>query len=142
MRRRNRKAEELGRLELFRRCSPRELQLLASIADDVEFAPGELLCEEGRRGYECFVIASGEAEVLLGGERVAVVGAGDVVGEMALVDGGRRTASVVAMTDVHAFSIEQRRFDPLLESAPAVARALLRQLSTRLRRLDEALQLV
>ena len=142
MRRPNAKAEELGRLEVFRGCRPNDLQLLASIAEYVSFERGQLICEEGRRGYECFVIASGEAEVLVNGQRVAVLGDGDVVGEMALADGGPRTASVVALTDVEAFSIDQRRFDPLLESAPAVARALLSQLSLRLRRLDEAVQSV
>ena len=140
MRRRNAKANELGKLELFRRCRQRELRLLASIAEDVRFKPGAVVCEEGRFGYECFVIASGEAEVRVGDLPVAVVGPGDVVGEMAIVDGGPRTATVVALTDVHAFSIEKRRFDHLLECAPAIARAMLRQLSTRLRRLDEDLE--
>ena len=142
MRRRDAKAEKLGRLELFRECSQRDLEYLASIADEVDLDQGDILCEEGREGYECFILESGEDEVSLNGQPVAVVGVGDVVGEMALVDGGPRTASVIALTDVHAFSIEQRFFDPLLESAPAVARALLRQLSTRLRRLDEAIETV
>jgi CRP/FNR family transcriptional regulator, cyclic AMP receptor protein len=140
MRARDTKAEELGRLELFRRCRKRDLRMLASIAEDVRFKPGQLLCQEGQHGYECFVIASGEAEVVVAGTRVAEVGPGDVVGEMAIVDGGPRTASVVALTEVHAFSIEKRRFDALLESAPAIARAMLKQLSTRLRRLDEDMQ--
>ena len=142
MRRRDPKADELGRLKLFRSCRPRELRMLALIAEDVRFKPGSLICEEGHHGYECFVIESGEAEVVIGDLQVAIVGRGDVVGEMAIVDGGPRTASVVALTDVHAFSIERRRFDSLLECAPAIARAMLRQLSTRLRHLDEELQAV
>lgn len=140
MRRRDPKVDELARLELFRRCSARDLRMLASIVEDVHFRPGGVICAEGQHGYECFVIAAGEAEVQVGGQAVAVVGPGDVVGEMAIVDGGPRTASVVALTDVHAFSIERRRFDALLERAPAIARAMLRQLSTRLRHLDAELQ--
>ena len=133
------KAAELGRLELFRLCGKRELRLLASVADDITFTSGDALCHEGRVAYECFAITSGTAEVRAHDQTIALLGPGDVVGEMALLDGGRRTASVIARTDIHAFSIDRRRFDALLERAPAVARAMLRQLSSRLRQADDEL---
>ena len=136
MRRRNHKVNKLARIELLRDCRRRELELLATVTDEVMFRPGETLCTEGRGGSEVFMIAAGDAEVHVGGEAIAVVGPGEVVGEMALVDGGPRTASVIARTDVHTFAIEARRFSHVLERAPAVARAMLRQMSERLRRLD------
>jgi len=139
VRRNDKKAAELGQLELFRKCRPSDLRRLASIADKVTFEPGEVLCQEGRKGHDCYVIANGEAEVSVGGQSVAVVGRGDVVGEIAVLDGGRRTASVVAVDEVHTYAIEQRRVDDLLERAPAIARAMLEQLSNRLRHLDEQL---
>jgi CRP/FNR family transcriptional regulator, cyclic AMP receptor protein len=139
MRTHDKKAERLGEIELFRNCRPRDLKLLASIVDDLSFEAGEVMCEEGRVGNECYVIASGTAEVLVDGQPVALVGPGDVVGEMAILDGGQRAASVVAVTEAHAYSIGQRRFDDLLEQAPTVARAMLEQLSIRLRHVDEKL---
>lgn len=137
MRRQTVKARKLGELELLRRCRKRDLEVLASIADDVTYAPGDVLCRQGQLGYEWFVLTAGEAEVRVHDQPVATVGPGDVVGEMSILDGGPRTASVVALTDVHAFCIDRRRFDALLERAPAIARAMLRQLSLRLRRADE-----
>ena len=133
------KVAELGRLELFGTCGRKELHLLASIADELTFERGDTLCVEGRNAYDCFVIASGEVEVRVHDQPIAVLGPGEVVGEMALLDGGPRTASVVALTDVRAFVIDRRRFDPLLERAPAVARAILKQLSIRLRQVDDEL---
>jgi CRP/FNR family transcriptional regulator, cyclic AMP receptor protein len=139
MRQKNSKVDELGKIELFRRCRPADLRRLASIADEVKVSPGETLCHEGQTAFECFVIASGEVEVRVHDQPVAVLGPGQVVGEMALLDGGPRTASVIALTDVQAFAIDRRRLDGLLEDAPAIARAMLKQLSGRLRRLDDEL---
>src|SRR5688572_6226664 len=113
------KAEGLGRLELFRAWRPQDLRVLASVTDDVTFAAGEALCHEGWRAYECFVIASGRVEVRVHDQPVAVLGSGEIVGETAALDGGVRTATVVAVTDVRAFAIERRRLDDLLERAPA-----------------------
>ena len=131
------KARKLGELELFTGCRKRDLEALASIADDVTFTPGDVLVRQGRWGYEWFVITSGEAEVRVDDRPVAVVGPGDVIGEMAILDGGPRTASVVALTDVHSFCVDRRRFDALLERTPAIARAMLKQLSLRLRHADQ-----
>ena len=139
MRRKNEKVVELGKLELFRRCGRRDLELLASIAEEVTFESGEALCREGQFAYDCFVIVSGEVEVRVHDQVIAVLGPGEVVGEMALLDGGRRAASVVALTDIRTFEIERRRLEPLLGRAPAVARAMLEQLSSRLRQVDDEL---
>lgn len=133
------KEVDLSKLELFRRCSANDLRLLASVADDITFRPGEAVCREGQHAYECFVIASGKVEVRVHAQPVAVLGQGDVVGEIALLDGGRRSASVSALTDVNAFVIDRRHFEHLLETAPAIARAMLTQLSRRLRSANEAL---
>ena len=134
--RRNAKTMELGALELFRTCRPRDLRVLASVTDDITFAEGEVLCREGRAAYECFVIAAGQVEVRVHDQPVAVLGRGDIVGETAVLDGGFRTATVVATTGVHAFAIDRRRFDDLLERAPAISRAVLKQLARRLRHAD------
>ena len=131
--RRDVKSVELGTLELFKECTPRDLRVLSSVTDDIAFAAGDVLCREGWRGYECFVLTSGQVEVRVLDQPVAVLGPGDVVGETALLDGGARSATVSALTDVHAFAIDSRSFDALLERAPAVARAMLTQLARRLR---------
>ena len=138
-RRTNAKAAELGRLDLFKTCRPRDLRVLASVTDEIRFAPGDVLCREGRRAYECFVMAAGRVEVRVHDKTVAVLGRGDVVGETAVLDGGVRTATVVAVADVQAFAIDRRRFDALLERAPVIARAMLKQLAGRLRQADNEL---
>jgi CRP-like cAMP-binding protein len=138
-RRRDPKVVELAGLELFGTCRPRDLRVLASVTDAVTFAAGEALCREGRRPYECFVIAAGTVEVRVHDQPVAVLGRGDVVGETAVLDGGVRTATVVAVTDVQTFAIDRRRLDDLLERAPAIARAMLKQLAVRLRQVDSEL---
>jgi CRP-like cAMP-binding protein len=133
------KIEQLAEAELFWRCTPAELRRVASIADRVEVPVGGFLCREGRHATECFVIVEGVAEVAAGSEIVAVLGPGQVVGELAVIDQTGRSATVTARSPLVAYSIPSNRFDDLVEHAPGVAKGLLRQLSQRVRSLDAQL---
>jgi CRP-like cAMP-binding protein len=82
------------------------------------------------------VIVSGQAEVTLDGTHLATIGAGETVGEMALLDGGRRSATVTTTTPTVALVIEGRRFEALVHAVPAVSQAVVRALSGRLREQD------
>ena len=92
----------LAGISLFAGLPEQELDTLASSAAEVEFAAGESLTTEGDLGHCLFVIELGKAGVTSGGETLGEVGPGDVVGEIAVLSSGRRTASVVAQTPLRA----------------------------------------
>ena len=131
------KIERLSQVELFRRCSARELMYLATITDEVDLPAGYQLCREGGVSQECFVLIRGEAQVEINGEIVAVIGPGETVGEMGLLERKPRSATVRTLTPVSAYVIARSRFDELLERYPTVARMILAELSVRLRRAEE-----
>jgi CRP-like cAMP-binding protein len=132
------KVQRLGNVELFRHCTPKELNKLASVTDEVELEAGRVLCRQGEVARACYVVVSGEADVKFGNEIIGRVGPGESVGEMGLIDARPRSAGVVARTDMQLYVIDARRFDGLLRSAPTIARSLLRELSARIRDLDQA----
>ena len=131
------RAAALRCLKALRQLSDRELNLLARSLDEVDLPAGALLTREGRIGDDCYLIIEGEAEVTIGGSSVARVGPGEFVGEMALLSGGLRSATVRAMTPMHLFTMHKSVFAALLENAP-VTRTLLTQMSDRLRQADAA----
>jgi CRP-like cAMP-binding protein len=101
-----------------------ELESVARAATEVEFAEGHALITEGDLGHCLFVVEKGRAKVPLGGETRWEIGPGDVVGEIAVLSSGRRTASVVATTPVHALKWFKRDVWALEDSAPESARRL------------------
>jgi CRP-like cAMP-binding protein len=127
--------EHLANVELFRRCSAKDLEALAEIVDDLAVPAGTVLCDQGRVADDCYVVRDGEAEVSVGGTVVGRVGPGESIGEMALLDHLPRSATVTARTPMHLYVIGAARFDDLLRSAD-FARALLEQLSLRVRELE------
>lgn len=134
--RHNHRVSRLQELELFRRCRPREIERLAEIMEEVSLETGAVLCDQGRPAKRCFILLDGEADVFVGDHRVAVVGAGESVGEMGLIDRLPRSATVTARTPINAYAIDGRRFDELLDAVPSLARSLLAELSGRIRTLD------
>ncbi|HZN15334.1 MAG TPA: cyclic nucleotide-binding domain-containing protein [Acidimicrobiales bacterium] len=127
--------EHLASVELFRRCSPKDLEALAGIVDDLAVPAGTVLCDQGRVADDCYVVRDGQADVSVGGQVVATVGPGESIGEMALLDHLPRSATVTARTPMHLYVIGAARFNELLDSG-AIARALLEQLSLRVRDLE------
>jgi CRP/FNR family transcriptional regulator, cyclic AMP receptor protein len=133
----NGKSEELARSPFFAHGSTAERLALAKAADVLKAQPGDVLVHEGRRGNEFFAILDGIAEVRRDGNLVATLGPGDCFGELALLDGGTRTATVIASTEVELAVVDGRLFGPLLVNAPAFTRTLLAYLAQRLRGADE-----
>ena len=95
-----------------------ELDAIVDVATEREFAAGESLTSEGDFGHCLFVIESGSAEVSTGGAETRAIGPGAVVGEIAVLASGRRTASVVAVTPVHAVAFFKRDVWNLEQAAP------------------------
>ena len=87
---------------------------------------------EGEPGHECFVIVTGSATVSRGGATVANLGPGAVVGELAPLTGGVRTATVTADSAMEVLVIAQREFNGLIEEVPGFAVQLLRNLAARM----------
>jgi CRP/FNR family cyclic AMP-dependent transcriptional regulator len=132
------KIRRLGEVALFRHCSPTELALLAGITDQAVLETGQVLCRQGEVATAAYVIDDGEANVKIGNEVIGAVGGGESVGEMGLLDYRPRSATVVARTPMKVYVIDARRFESVLEDAPTLARNLLRELTGRIRGLDQA----
>jgi CRP-like cAMP-binding protein len=128
--------DRLRKVPLFSACADDELQVIYDHTNEVNIRAGDVLATEGRSGREFVVILEGTAKVLVGGREVATLQPGDFFGEVALLDGGPRTATVVAETEVRAEVSSKQEFDELIERAPHLARNLLVGLARRLRAAD------
>jgi CRP-like cAMP-binding protein len=131
--RRNQKVELIRGVPLFANLSKRELEEVASIADEIDFKEGKQLIREGARGREFFVLLDGAVEVTQEGDRINQLGAGDFFGEIALVlPSCIRTATVTASTPVEALVVTGQDFRSLLQRAPDIERKVLKAAAERL----------
>jgi CRP-like cAMP-binding protein len=133
---RDRKVELLARLPMFGALSRRELGQLAAVSVPDQLAPGAVLTRQGQKGGLAYVIAEGSAEVVRGSRRLAVLGPGDVVGELSLIDGAPRSATVRALTPLEVLEISASDLNRLVRKSPGVRRRLLEALAGRLRQAD------
>ena len=125
--------DHLVRIPLFSACTPRDLGHLARAADEVTLSEGTTLTRQGEIGREAFVLLEGRATVQRDGTTVTELGPGAVIGELALLDGGPRTATVVATTDVDVLVLTRPAFNAVLDEIPTLAHQLLVELARRLR---------
>ena len=126
------KVQALKRVPLFEGLSRKELVQLERVCEDLEVEPGKVLCKEGEIGHEFFVIVDGKVQVTRKARRVATLGNGDFLGEIALVTEMPRTATVTAETAVRFFVLASREFHAALDKNPGVERKVLRALARRL----------
>ena len=136
MKRDTSRIEQLRGIPLFAGCSRNELELVSSNVNEHHAAAGDVLIREGATGREFIVIVAGTANVTVGGRTVATLGPGDFAGEVALLDHGPRTASVVAATDLVAEVSTTHEFATLVAGVPDLARKLLVGLAQRVRTAD------
>ena len=125
------KVQALKRAPLFSGLSKKELTELARRTEDLEVPAGEVLCKEGDTGREFFVIVEGETEVTSNGKRIAERGGGDFVGEIALLEDTKRTATVTATTPLRVFVLTREDFRQLVRESPDVERKVMRALAHR-----------
>jgi CRP/FNR family cyclic AMP-dependent transcriptional regulator len=116
---------------LFENCSKQELRHIARIADELDLPAGKVLIREGERGREFFVIINGEVEVRRKGRKMATLGPGSFVGDMALLSKIPRVATVTAATPLDVLVITDRAFITLLEKTPAMGVKVARTLAER-----------
>jgi CRP-like cAMP-binding protein len=120
----------LRNVPLFDELSSHDLERVAHRADEIEVPEGTHLLDEGRFPHEFFVILDGTVDVVHDGQSVASLGRGDFLGEIAILEGLRRTATVVAATPVRAAVMHERDFRAMCEELPVVedrVRAAIRE---------------
>ncbi len=140
MARTNPKIDRLAQIPLFSRADAKALDELASAADEVSTAAGTTLITEGSQHNDLFVIVDGEVAVTVGDIEVSRLGAGEILGELAMFERMPASATVTAATDVSLLVIPFNRTDQLLDGNPSLTKAIAAQLAHRLRLTDEKLR--
>lgn len=116
-----------------------DFQMLANAGfPPANYAAGDVVFAEGDKGDMMYVVRSGEVEIVKNNKVMEVLGPGGVFGEMALIDGSPRVATVRAKSDVVLAPINEKSFLFLVHETPYFAVAVMRTLANRLRRMDEA----
>jgi CRP/FNR family transcriptional regulator, cyclic AMP receptor protein len=123
----------LAKVPIFSECTKRELTIIGRAAKEVSHAEGTVIAREGERGVGLFLILEGQCKVTIGGKTKAKLGPGDFFGEVALLDGGPRTATVTALTPVRLVGITGWVFRGLLMEHPTIALKTLEAVAGRLR---------
>jgi CRP-like cAMP-binding protein len=125
--------ETLSAVPLFQGVKPKELKKLANRMQDRSFGEGDAITTQGKSGIGFFVIEHGNATVSIDGKIVRTLGPGEYFGEIALIDSGPRSATIVASTDLRCHGITAWEFRPFIEQHPEVAWPMLETLASRLR---------
>lgn len=131
------RVELLRNVWLFSSCTDDELSRIAGLAQPQDVAAGTELFAEGDPGEDFYVIVDGTAEARVGSDKVGDLDAGSFFGEMALIDGGERTATVVATSPMSMLVMTRNDFNTMLSSAmPHVAPKLMQVMGQRMRELQ------
>jgi CRP-like cAMP-binding protein len=130
--------EHLANVPLFSECNNRDLRLIARSTEEIQVPAGKELVTQGETGREFFVIVEGSAIVVRDGEQITTLGPGDFFGELALLDRGPRSATVIAETPMQLLVLAQREFSGLLDEVPSLAHKLLKGMAKRVREADAA----
>jgi CRP-like cAMP-binding protein len=124
---------KLAKVPIFSECSKREIAIIARASKEVSHREGTVIAREGERGIGLFLILEGRCLVTIGGKTKAKLGPGDFFGEVALLDGGPRTATVTALSTVRLVGITGWVFRGLLMEHPSIALKTLEAVAGRLR---------
>ncbi len=130
------KLELLERVPLFAGVAREGLEEIGRIADEIDVPAGTALTHEGRHEGYFFVIVSGSVRIERSGRTINTIGAGDFLGEIALLDGGPRTATATTESPCRLLSMTHERFHELLETSPSARTAILEAVGQRLRAID------
>jgi CRP-like cAMP-binding protein len=117
--------QTLARIPIFSECSNRELKAISKLVTPVEVKAGKVLVQEGEPGREFMIIVEGTASVLRDGQKIATLGPGDFFGELAVLAGVPRTATVTSDSDMVVEALNRREFSSLLDESPALAKQIL-----------------
>lgn len=133
---RDEKLDLLHRIPLFSGFDRRRLERLGMLADEVDVPAGKMLMRQGESGADMMVVVRGSVSVERDGSRLNTLGPGDFFGEIALVDGGPRTATVTAEEPTTLLVITHRDFHSMMDEFPEVADQVMNALAKRVRHLE------
>jgi CRP/FNR family transcriptional regulator, cyclic AMP receptor protein len=131
--------ERIRSVPLFSGFGDKELQRVAAIVKDVSFPSGKVIAKQGESGVGFHMIVEGEATVSVDGVDHATLGPGSYFGEISLIDGGPRSATVTAKADLKTVSLTSWDFNALMDQFPELSRTLLKQLCQRLREVEQSI---
>lgn len=134
-----RDSDLLARVPIFAGLPKRHLRSVAGIAKEEEFPENTAIAKEGDDGDDFYVLLTGQAKVTRKGRTVARMMPGDFFGEIALLDGGPRTASVVAETPVTVMTLNRKPFHSILQREPSIVLKMLEEVASRLRGAERSL---
>jgi CRP/FNR family cyclic AMP-dependent transcriptional regulator len=122
----------LASVPVFSKCTKKQLQEIGEVATELILPAGKVLARQGDIGFEVFMLLDGTASVTRDGQHVATLTAGDVVGELAVLSGHPRNATVTAETELRILVVTHAGLDQLLDDIPGLAKHLLYEVSARL----------
>ena len=125
--------EVLRSIPLFQGMTDHAVEAIADLAEDASYPSGSELTREGEPGESFIVIVTGRAAVDIDGSKVRELGAGDYLGEISLIDGRPRTATVSALEPITALVVPRAGFEHLINDYPSVRHDVLNALTGRLR---------
>ena len=131
------KLDLLHQIPLFAGLARHRIERLGQLAEEVDVPAGKVLIRQGDSGGDLMVLVSGAASVERDGARISTLGPGDFVGEIALVDGGARTATITTDEPCRLVVLGHREFHAVMDEFPEVAGQILATLADRIRSLDE-----
>lgn len=137
LRRSSQKVDFLKKVPLFSNLSQRHLKEIAKHADQIQVEAGRVLVQEGKTGWESIFIVEGKARVEKNEKVIRQLSRGDFFGEISLIDGGPRTATVIAETNMTILVVHKTSFDNLLDTIPGLQRKILVSLCQYLRRAEK-----
>jgi CRP/FNR family transcriptional regulator, cyclic AMP receptor protein len=131
--------EHFASIPLFSGVSKNGLRAIVAAADEITVREGKDLVREGEHGRELYVVVEGSVRVVRKGRTVATMGPGDFFGELALMSGAPRTATVTTETESTVMVLDPRRFDVVVDREPRVAKAVMAAMAERLRAVERSL---
>jgi len=125
--------DDLRHIALFTHMSEAELARVGALGEPVDAEAGAVVIDQGDVGMECFLVLEGEAGIFAGGQHVATIGPGSVVGEMALIGHKPRNATVTAQTPMRLLAFDISSFKKLLDEMPVAQKYIYDLLEERAR---------
>lgn len=130
------KLELIRRVPLFSGCNAGDVEWIGGLADEVDIAADHVIFREGATAHEFIIVVDGALRIERHGSVINRLGPGDFAGEIALVDGGPRTATVIADVPSRVLVIGHREFHSLLTRRPSIELEVLHALAARIRHLE------
>jgi CRP/FNR family transcriptional regulator/CRP/FNR family cyclic AMP-dependent transcriptional regulator len=138
LRRGSQKMDLLKKVPMFSNLSQRHLREIGKHADQVKVEAGRVLAQQEKKGWEFIFIVDGKARVEKDGKIIRQLSEGDFFGEISLIDGEPRTATVISDTEMTLLVVNKTSFDHLLDKVPGLQRKILIALCQYLRSAEKA----